>query len=139
MHHAICLAGQLQVKECVLGMAHRGRLNVLVNIFEKSYEDVFSEFEEHIVPDVSHTGGDVKYHLGKSADITTPEGHEMHLSLVPNPSHLDQFHPFYKGLFMQKNNIAIIMIPVKYYRLSYMVMRQSLVKALTMKLLTFLN
>ena len=117
LHHAICLAGQLQVKECVLGMAHRGRLNVLVNIFEKSYEDVFSEFEEHIVPDVSHTGGDVKYHLGKSADITTPEGHEMHLSLVPNPSHLESVSPVLQGIVHAKkqhryNNDSRQILPI---------------------------
>ena len=86
---AIREAAKTGAKEFVLGMAHRGRLNVLANVFQKSYDEVFSEFEENIVHDFINTGGDVKYHLGKSADITTPEGHDIHLSLVPNPSHLE--------------------------------------------------
>jgi 2-oxoglutarate dehydrogenase E1 component len=102
LHQAISLSSELGVEECVLGMAHRGRLNVLVNIFEKSYEDVFSEFEEHIVPDMRHTGGDVKYHLGKSADVILSSGKKMHLSLVPNPSHLEAVSPVLQGIVHAK-------------------------------------
>lgn len=99
---AIRTAAQHDVKECVLGMAHRGRLNVLVNTFQKSYEDVFSEFEENIKSEFLNTGGDVKYHLGKSADITTAEGYNMHLSLVPNPSHLEAVSPVLQGICQAK-------------------------------------
>ncbi len=101
---AIRQAAQQDVKEFVLGMAHRGRLNVLVNVFQKSYEDVFSEFEENIIFDFLHTGGDVKYHLGKSADVTTPEGFDIHLSLVPNPSHLEAVSPVLQGIVHAKKH-----------------------------------
>ena len=98
LDQALRLAASLEVKECVLGMAHRGRLNMLVNIFEKSYEDVFSEFEENIIYDHQRLGGDVKYHLGKSADITTPEGYKLHLNMVANPSHLEAVSPVLQGI-----------------------------------------
>jgi 2-oxoglutarate dehydrogenase E1 component len=98
LDQALRLAATKDVKECVLGMAHRGRLNMLVNIFEKSYEDIFSEFEENISYDHQKLGGDVKYHLGKSADITTPEGYTLHLSMVPNPSHLEAVSPVLQGI-----------------------------------------
>ncbi|MDC0036703.1 2-oxoglutarate dehydrogenase E1 component [bacterium] len=102
LYQAIHTGAKEGVQECVLGMAHRGRLNVLVNIFQKSYEDVFSEFEENITFDFLHTGGDVKYHLGKSADIITEEGHKVHLNLVPNPSHLEAVSPVLQGIVYGK-------------------------------------
>ena len=95
-------AASLGVREFVLGMAHRGRLNVLVNIFEKSYEDVFSEFEETALSEAFEHGGDVKYHLGKTADIETKEGHPVHLSLVPNASHLEAIGPVVQGIAYSK-------------------------------------
>jgi len=104
LDQAIRLSAQNNVEECVLGMAHRGRLNVLIQIFQKTYEEVFSEFEEHIKPDVRHTGGDVKYHLGKSSNIVTPEGYNVHLSLVPNPSHLEAVSPVLQGIVHAKKN-----------------------------------
>ena len=114
---AIREAAKTGAKEFVLGMAHRGRLNVLANVFQKSYDEVFSEFEENIVHDFINTGGDVKYHLGKSADITTPEGHPIHLSLVPNPSHLEAVSPVVGGISYAKkiiryNNNAKEIIPI---------------------------
>ena len=98
---AINVGADLGVKECVLGMAHRGRLNVLVNVFQKTYENVFSEFEESNVYD-DQWSGDVKYHLGRSADIKTKNGHDVHLSLVPNPSHLETVNPVVTGICYSK-------------------------------------
>ena len=95
-------AAQLGAREFVMGMAHRGRLNVLVNIFRKSYEDVFSEFEETSLPGDRRSGGDVKYHLGRSADVTTVDGHPVHLSLVPNASHLEAVNPVVQGIVYAK-------------------------------------
>ena len=76
------------VKECVLGMAHRGRLNTLVNIFKKPVRDLFSEFEGKDFEDES-IDGDVKYHLGLTLSKTYRDGNEIKMNLVPNPSHLE--------------------------------------------------
>ncbi len=84
-------------REIVLGMAHRGRLNVLANILRKPYEEIFAEFEEHYSPDAKDGDGDVKYHLGFSSDRTTPSGAQIHLSLTPNPSHLEAVDPVVEG------------------------------------------
>src|SRR5262245_19776808 len=71
----------LGVKEYVIGMAHRGRLNVLANILRKPFEEIFNEFEDNYLPDETHDGdGDVKYHMGFSADVTTGDGGSVHLS-----------------------------------------------------------
>ncbi|MBH38464.1 2-oxoglutarate dehydrogenase E1 component [bacterium] len=104
LDQAIRLAAQNNVEECILGMAHRGRLNVLIQVFQKTYEEVFSEFEEHIKPNVRQTGGDVKYHLGQSSNIVTPEGYAVHLSLVPNPSHLEAVSPVLQGIVHAKKD-----------------------------------
>jgi 2-oxoglutarate dehydrogenase E1 component len=85
------------VEEVVMGMAHRGRLNVLVNIVGKSYEFLFREFSENYVPDTSHGDGDVKYHLGYAADHTTSDGHVVHVELAANPSHLEAVNPVVEG------------------------------------------
>ncbi len=89
--------GEFGVKEMVIGMAHRGRLNVLVNIFGKKPADLFAEFEGKKMlstdPDIS---GDVKYHMGYSADVHTPQG-PMHLALAYNPSHLEIVSPVVHG------------------------------------------
>jgi len=76
------------VKECAIGMAHRGRLNTLVNVMQKPYSTVFAEFDE-AVQDAFDRAGDVKYHMGQSCDVTLPSGDGMHLSLLFNPSHLE--------------------------------------------------
>lgn len=99
---AIRQSAELGVSEFVLGMAHRGRLNVLVNIFGKSYEDLFSEFEGTTLPETIHGDADVKYHLGHSADIVTENGYQVHLSLVPNPSHLEAVNPVVEGIVYAK-------------------------------------
>jgi len=74
------------VEEVVIGMAHRGRLNVLANIMGKTYQQIFSEFEGSSLPDTTMGSGDVKYHLGFGSDIETAEGKKIHLKLTPNPS-----------------------------------------------------
>ncbi|MDR3635406.1 MAG: 2-oxoglutarate dehydrogenase E1 component [Isosphaeraceae bacterium] len=84
------------VKEIVLGMPHRGRLNVLANILNKPYGLIFSEFEGNIAESVGGDG-DVKYHLGFSADHVTTDKHSIHLSLTPNPSHLEAVNPVVEG------------------------------------------
>jgi len=95
----------LGVEEFVIGMAHRGRLNVLANIMGKSYKTVFSEFEGKMYvsedPELQF-GGDVKYHLGFSSDIASREGKNIHLSLAPNPSHLETVDGVVEGMVRSK-------------------------------------
>lgn len=87
----------LGVVEYVIGMAHRGRLNVLCNIFDKSYADIFSEFEEGYVPESIEGSGDVKYHKGFYSEVKSIHGHEVKLTLTPNPSHLEAVNPVVEG------------------------------------------
>ena len=84
------------VEECIIGMAHRGRLNVLVNLLGKAPSELFSEFEGHY--DLTHLrgSGDVKYHKGFSADLRTPRGN-VHVALAFNPSHLEVANPVVEG------------------------------------------
>jgi len=90
-------SGKSGVKELILGMAHRGRLNVLANVLGKSLTDIFAEFEgTQLQDEVPHGSGDVKYHLGFSSDIETPGG-TVHLSLGFNPSHLEIITPVVLG------------------------------------------
>jgi 2-oxoglutarate dehydrogenase E1 component len=90
-------AADLGVREIVLGMAHRGRLNVLANILRKPYQEIFAEFEENYLPESMGGDGDVKYHLGFSSDRTSKSGSHIHLSLSPNPSHLEAVNPVVEG------------------------------------------
>src|SRR5690606_20840433 len=85
------------VEEVLIGMAHRGRLNVLANIMGKTYQQIFNEFEGTAVPDLSFGDGDVKYHLGFSSQVPATNGKVMHLKLVPNPSHLESVNPVLEG------------------------------------------
>lgn len=85
------------VQEVVIGMAHRGRLNVLSNILGKTYEQIFSEFEGTAILDQTMGSGDVKYHLGFSSDIETSSGKKVNLKLTPNPSHLEAVDPVVLG------------------------------------------
>jgi 2-oxoglutarate dehydrogenase E1 component len=85
------------VREIVMGMAHRGRLNVLANILRKPYQEIFAEFEENYLPLSIDGDGDVKYHVGFSSDRTTTAGQPLHLSLSPNPSHLEAVDPVVEG------------------------------------------
>jgi 2-oxoglutarate dehydrogenase E1 component len=90
------------IQEFIIGMAHRGRLNVLANIMEKTYKEIFFEFEGKNYDEDSPFSGDVKYHLGYSTDVETAEGKKVHLSLVPNPSHLEAVDPVVEGLTRSK-------------------------------------
>ncbi|TCC82896.1 2-oxoglutarate dehydrogenase E1 component [Pedobacter hiemivivus] len=90
------------IEEFVIGMAHRGRLNVLANIMQKSYKDIFAEFEGKAYSADSPFGGDVKYHLGYSTDVTTNDGKSVHLSLCPNPSHLETVNGVVEGMTRSK-------------------------------------
>ncbi|MFK7894825.1 MAG: 2-oxoglutarate dehydrogenase E1 component [Myxococcota bacterium] len=85
------------VREVVLGMAHRGRLNVLVNVLGKSYESIFSEFEDSPDVDAPFGSGDVKYHKGFSSDRVVESGERVHLTLTSNPSHLEAVDPVVEG------------------------------------------
>jgi len=87
----------LGLEEVVIGMAHRGRLNVLSNILNKSYADIFSEFEEGYVPLSFEGSGDVKYHKGFSAQIATNGRKKVQVDLAPNPSHLEAVDPVVEG------------------------------------------
>ena len=89
------------VKEVVIGMAHRGRLNVLANIMGKTYENIFSEFEGTQVPDLAFGDGDVKYHLGYSSQVEV-DGETINLKLMPNPSHLEAVGPVVEGFARAK-------------------------------------
>jgi len=85
------------VRELVLGMSHRGRLNVLSNILGKSYESIFSEFEDSPLLDSPFGSGDVKYHKGYSSDRRVATGERVHLTLTSNPSHLEAVNPVVEG------------------------------------------
>src|SRR5688500_10354750 len=90
-------AAELDVKEVVIGMAHRRRLNVLSNILGKTYEQIFTEFEGNVNPDLTMGDGDVKYHLGYTSHITSPTGKKIYVKLTPNPSHLEAVDPLVIG------------------------------------------
>lgn len=94
MKEIINQAGKTNVKEIIIGMAHRGRLNVLVNVLGKSPEQLFQEFEGRVSTERT---GDVKYHLGFSSDIVTEGGNIVHLALAFNPSHLEIIGPVVEG------------------------------------------
>ncbi|MBH8568476.1 2-oxoglutarate dehydrogenase E1 component [Microvirga sp. STS02] len=93
---------ELGVKEVMIGMAHRGRLNVLANIMGKTYEQIFSEFEGTAVPDLTMGDGDVKYHMGYSSEVETSGGQKVNLKLAPNPSHLEAVNPVVEGFVRAK-------------------------------------
>lgn len=98
-------AAEHDVQEVMIGMAHRGRLNVLANILGKTYEQIFSEFEGTAVPDTTMGSGDVKYHLGFSSDITTQNGHVVNVKIAPNPSHLEAVDPVVVGFARSKADV----------------------------------
>jgi multifunctional 2-oxoglutarate metabolism enzyme len=96
---AICeAAADDDVSDVVMGMAHRGRLNVLSNILGKSYNQIFGEFEGHIDPDTVQGSGDVKYHLGTTGTYEARSGRTLELHLPPNPSHLEAVNPVVEGI-----------------------------------------
>jgi len=91
----------LGVKELVIGMAHRGRLNVLANTLNKTYENIFSEFEGKEYED-NLFDGDVKYHLGFSSEVESNKGNKVQVTLAPNPSHLEAVGPVVQGIARNK-------------------------------------
>ncbi len=93
------------VEEVVIGMAHRGRLNVLANIMGKTYEQIFSEFEGTAVLDQTMGSGDVKYHMGYSSEIETVSNKKVHLKLMQNPSHLEAVDPVVLGFARAKADV----------------------------------
>src|SRR5436305_809158 len=98
------LAAQEGTQEAVLGMAHRGRLNVLANIVGKSYRQIFREFEGDIDPDTIQGSGDVKYHVGASGKFVGQAGHELPVTLASNPSHLEAVDPVVEGMTRAKQD-----------------------------------
>jgi 2-oxoglutarate dehydrogenase E1 component len=95
-------AADKDAEEIILGMAHRGRLNVLSNIIGKSTEKIFSEFEDDIDPDSPQGTGDVKYHLGATGRYITASGKEITVSIASNPSHLEWVNPVVQGIVRAK-------------------------------------
>lgn len=95
-------AADAGVQEVVIGMAHRGRLNILANILGKTYEQIFSEFEGNMPEDMTMGSGDVKYHLGFHSDITTPNNKSINVQLTANPSHLEAVDAVVEGFARAK-------------------------------------
>ncbi len=92
------------VQEIVMGMAHRGRLNVLANIMRKTYEQIFNEFEGNVPENTTMGSGDVKYHMGFRSNIPTANGVEVNVQLMPNPSHLEAVNPLVVGFARAKSD-----------------------------------
>jgi 2-oxoglutarate dehydrogenase E1 component len=101
----INVAADHEVQEVVMGMAHRGRLNILANILGKTYEQIFSEFEGTAKVDQTMGTGDVKYHLGFGSELTTPNNKNVHVKLMPNPSHLEAVDPVVVGFARAKADV----------------------------------
>jgi len=93
------------IRELTIGMAHRGRINVLVNVLQKTYAQLFTEFEEAWVEDFVEGGGDVKYHRGYSSDHICSTGESVRLTLSPNPSHLEYINPVILGRARAKQRL----------------------------------
>jgi len=102
MQYIVNKGGDMGVKEFVIGMAHRGRLNVLANIMGKPYKEIFAEFDGVEYDEDASFDGDVKYHYGYSRGVETDNGNKVHLTLCPNPSHLEAVNPVVEGLTRAK-------------------------------------
>ncbi len=98
-------AARAKLDEVVIGMAHRGRLNVLANIVGKSYGQIFREFEGNIDPKTVQGSGDVKYHLGARGTFTASDGSTTNVSLTSNPSHLEAVNPVLEGIVRAKQDV----------------------------------
>ncbi|SDT61797.1 2-oxoglutarate dehydrogenase E1 component [Streptomyces sp. TLI_053] len=98
-------AAEHRLDEAVIGMAHRGRLNVLANIVGKPYGKIFGEFEGNLDPKSMHGSGDVKYHLGSEGTFTGLDGETIKVSLAANPSHLEAVDPVVEGIARAKQDI----------------------------------
>lgn len=98
-------AADHDVNEVVIGMAHRGRLNILANVMGKTYEQIFSEFEGTAKMDQTMGSGDVKYHMGYGSEVQTMNDKTIHLKLMPNPSHLEAVDPVVVGFARAKADV----------------------------------
>ncbi|SEN49736.1 2-oxoglutarate dehydrogenase E1 component [Actinacidiphila rubida] len=98
-------AAESRLDEVVIGMAHRGRLNVLANIVGKSYAQIFREFEGNLDPKSMHGSGDVKYHLGAEGTFTGLDGEQVKVSLAANPSHLETVDPVIEGIARARQDV----------------------------------
>jgi 2-oxoglutarate dehydrogenase E1 component len=105
MEEIVEQAAEVGVAELVIAMAHRGRLNVLTHIMTMPYEAIFMEFQRGLVPSGAQGSGDVKYHRGYSSDRVTASGRKIHLSLCPNPSHLEAVNPVAEGMVRAKQDL----------------------------------
>jgi len=106
--HALVERGvDMGVEEFVIGMAHRGRLNTLAHILDKPYEHIFSEFAGNQFDGDELFDGDVKYHLGYSKTVKTKKGKDAHITLCPNPSHLEAVNPVVSGLSRSKIDLHL--------------------------------
>ncbi|MGK7369212.1 MAG: multifunctional oxoglutarate decarboxylase/oxoglutarate dehydrogenase thiamine pyrophosphate-binding subunit/dihydrolipoyllysine-residue succinyltransferase subunit, partial [Candidatus Halalkalibacterium sp. M3_1C_030] len=97
LHAMLEQVGEAEVEKIFMGMAHRGRLNILVNIMNKPYKKVFADFEGNLDPDSIQGSGDVKYHLGTKGQHETKNGDKVEIELLPNPSHLEAVNPVVEG------------------------------------------
>src|SRR5262249_34476189 len=97
-------AADAGMTEVVIGMAHRGRLNVLANVIGKSYTQIFREFEGELDPSATQGSGDVKYHLGATGKHQSPDGHETAWRRAANPSHLEAVDPVGEGMARAKED-----------------------------------
>ncbi len=103
LHYILDHGAELGIREFIIGMSHRGRLNVLGNVLNKPYENIFKEFEAEAYEERISLG-DVKYHLGYGNNITTAHGKKIRLNLAPNPSHLEAVSPVIQGIARAKIN-----------------------------------
>jgi len=101
----VSAAAHDDMDEVVIGMAHRGRLNVLANIVGKSFGQIFSEFEGNLDPRTAHGSGDVKYHLGADGSYTALDGETVKVTLTSNPSHLETVDPVVEGIARAKQDV----------------------------------
>jgi 2-oxoglutarate dehydrogenase E1 component len=97
-------AADAGLKEAVIGMTHRGRLNILSNVVGKSHASIFREFEGELDPEAAHGSGDVKYHLGASGVHVAPSGTRLAVALASNPSHLEAVDPVVEGMARAKQD-----------------------------------
>jgi 2-oxoglutarate decarboxylase len=107
LHTILDIAADQGTREAVIGMAHRGRLNVLANIVGKSYSDIFSEFEGNLDPESVQGSGDVKYHKGSRGVFKSPSGATIDVSMASNPSHLEAVSPVVEGIVRAKQDQSI--------------------------------
>jgi 2-oxoglutarate dehydrogenase E1 component len=102
----LTLAAETGLREAIIGMAHRGRLNVLANVVGKSYSEIFSEFEGNLDPESVQGSGDVKYHKGAAGRFVAPGGAAIDVSMASNPSHLEAVSPVVEGITRAKQDLV---------------------------------